>query len=62
MTSYPAKPYVVPDDDWFNNNSSNFKKKFKAKGKKKTYQLFMNFFIGNQISKMVDLKIIYKQT
>ena len=26
MTSYPAKPYVVPYDDWFNNNSINFKK------------------------------------
>ena len=26
MTSYPAKPYVVPNDDWFNNNSINFKK------------------------------------
>ena len=22
MSSYPAKPYVVPHDDWFNNSSS----------------------------------------
>ena len=27
MPSYPAKPYVVPHDDWFNNNSSNFENK-----------------------------------
>ena len=31
MPSYPAKPYVVPHDDWFNNNSSNFENKPKAK-------------------------------
>jgi len=24
MPSYPAKPYVVPHDDWFNNIPSNF--------------------------------------
>ena len=32
MPSYPAKPYVVPNDDWFNDKSSNFPKKSKAKG------------------------------
>ena len=31
MPSYPAKPYVVPHDDWFNNKSSNFENKPKAK-------------------------------
>ena len=31
MPSYPAKPYVVPHDDWFNNNSSNFENKPKVK-------------------------------
>ena len=31
MSSYPAKPYVVPHDDWFKNNSSNLKNKSKAK-------------------------------
>ena len=31
MPSYPAKPYVVPTDDWFNNNSSNYEKEAKAK-------------------------------
>ena len=31
MPSYPAKPYIVPHDDWFNNNSSNFEYKQKKK-------------------------------
>ena len=31
MPSYPAKPYVVPHDDWFNNNSSNFENEPKVK-------------------------------
>ena len=31
MPSYPAKPYEVPYDDWFNNNSSNFENDSKAK-------------------------------
>tara|TARA_Y100001933_G_scaffold44695_1_gene42525 strand:+ start:2907 stop:3017 length:111 start_codon:yes stop_codon:yes gene_type:complete len=36
MPSYPAKPYIVPYDDWFNKNTSNFKKKSKAKGIKRS--------------------------
>ena len=35
MPSYPAKPYEVPLDDWFDNNSINLENKFKAKGIKK---------------------------
>ena len=31
MPSYPAKPYIVPHDDWFNNNSSNFENEPKVK-------------------------------
>jgi len=31
MPSYPAKPYEVPLDDWFDNNSINLENKFKAK-------------------------------
>ena len=31
MPSYPAKPYVVPHDDWFKNNSSNFENEPKVK-------------------------------
>ena len=31
MPSYPAKPYEVPLDDWFNNNSSDFENKSTAK-------------------------------
>ena len=34
MPSYPAKPYVVPHDDWFNNNSSNFENNSENKGRK----------------------------
>ena len=30
MPSYPAKPYVVPHDDWFN-NKSNFESESKSK-------------------------------
>tara|TARA_Y100000589_G_C27112509_1_gene612836 strand:+ start:761 stop:1192 length:432 start_codon:yes stop_codon:yes gene_type:complete len=31
MPSYPAKPYIVPHDDWFNNKSSDSENKSKAK-------------------------------
>ena len=31
MPSYPAKPYVLPHDDWFSDNSSNCSKKSKDK-------------------------------
>ena len=31
MPSYPAKPYVVPHDEWFNINSSHSENKPKAK-------------------------------
>ena len=34
MPSYPAKPYVVPHDDWFNNNSTNLENKSTIKGQK----------------------------
>ncbi len=44
MPSYPAKPYVVPHDDWFNNNSSNFENKPKAKGIKKSKTSIHEFF------------------
>tara|TARA_B100000925_G_C21820383_1_gene392619 strand:- start:47 stop:487 length:441 start_codon:yes stop_codon:yes gene_type:complete len=32
MPSYPAKPYVVPHDDWFTNKSKDFKNKSTTKG------------------------------
>tara|TARA_B100000963_G_scaffold10660_1_gene8291 strand:- start:175 stop:615 length:441 start_codon:yes stop_codon:yes gene_type:complete len=44
MPSYPAKPYVVPHDDWFNNNSSNFKSKPKAKGIKRKTSIHEFFY------------------
>ena len=34
MPSYPAKPYVVPYDSWFDNNSSNYKSNSKTNGSK----------------------------
>jgi len=34
MPSYPAKPYVVPLDDWFNNNQITKENESKAKGTK----------------------------
>ena len=44
MPSYPAKPYVVPHDDWFNNNSSNFENKPKAKGIKSNTSIHEFFY------------------
>ena len=32
MPSYPAKPFEIPHDDWFNNNSSNLENKSETKG------------------------------
>ena len=34
MTSYPAKPFVIPHDDWFNNNSNNLENNSETKGRK----------------------------
>ena len=44
MTSYPAKPYIVPHDDWFNNNSSNFESEPKAKGIKSKTSIHEFFY------------------
>ena len=44
MPSYPAKPYVVPHDDWFNNNSSNFENEPKAKGIKSKTSIHEFFY------------------
>ena len=43
MRSYPAKPYVVPKDDWFNNNDCYFEKRSKPKGIK-TISTIHEFF------------------
>ena len=32
MPFYPAKPFEIPHDDWFNNNSSNLENKSETKG------------------------------
>tara|TARA_Y100000589_G_scaffold203980_1_gene192454 strand:+ start:43 stop:477 length:435 start_codon:yes stop_codon:yes gene_type:complete len=34
MPSYPAKPFVIPHDDWFNNNSSNSENNSETKERK----------------------------
>ena len=44
MPSYPAKPYVVPHDDWFNNNSSDLENKPKAKEIKSKTSLHEFFY------------------
>ena len=44
MTSYPAKPYVVPHDDWFNNSSSNFEKESKTKEIKNIHTIHEFFY------------------
>ena len=49
MPSYPAKPYVVPHDDWFNNNSSYFENKPKAKGIKSKTSIHEYFYRQSQL-------------
>ena len=44
MPSYPAKPYVVPHDDWFNNNTSNYVNAPKAKGIKSKTSIHEFFY------------------
>ena len=44
MPSYPAKPYVVPHDDWFDNISSNFENKSKTKEAKNIYTIHEFFY------------------
>tara|TARA_Y100000589_G_scaffold110489_1_gene105001 strand:- start:25 stop:468 length:444 start_codon:yes stop_codon:yes gene_type:complete len=44
MPSYPAKPYVVPQDEWFNDNSINFKNKSTSKGTKKISTIHEFFY------------------
>ena len=49
MPSYPAKPYVVPHDDWFNNNSSNLENKSKSKGNKNITPIHEFFYRQSQV-------------
>ena len=44
MSSYPAKPYVVPHDDWFNNNSSSLENKSIIKETKQTSTIHDFFY------------------
>ena len=49
MPSYPAKPYVVPQDDWFNNNSRNFENKSRTNGTKNISSIHEFFYIQSDI-------------
>ena len=44
MPSYPAKPYVVPHDDWFNNKSNKFENKPTVKGIKSKTSIHEFFY------------------
>ncbi len=48
MPSYPAKPYVVPHDDWFDNNKSNYENKPTTKETKKISTIH-EFFTNNRM-------------
>ena len=49
MPYYPAKPYEIPYDEWFNNNSSNFENKPKAKGIKSKTSIHEFFYKQSHI-------------
>ena len=51
MPSYPAKPFEIPHDDWFNNNSSNLENKSETKGTKNITTIHEFFY------RQSDLKI-----
>ena len=51
MPSYPAKPYVVPYDDWFNNNKSNYENNPTTKETKKISTIHEFFY------KQSDVKV-----
>ena len=44
MPSYPAKPYVVPHDDWFNNIPNNFENEPEAKEIKSKTSIYEFFY------------------
>ena len=44
MPSYPAKPYVVPHDDWFNNNTTGYKHNSKTKETKNISTIHKFFY------------------
>ena len=51
MPSYPAKPYEVPHDDWFNNKQSNYESKPTTKETKKISTIHEFFY------KQSDVKV-----
>ena len=51
MPSYPAKPYEVPHDDWFNNKQTNYESKPTTKETKKISTIHEFFY------KQSDVKV-----
>ena len=49
MPSYPAKPYIIPHDDWFNNNSVNLENKSSTKKTKNTSTVHEYFYRQSNI-------------
>ena len=49
MPSYPAKPYVVPQDDWFNNNSRDFENKSTTNETKNISSIHEFFYMQSYI-------------
>ena len=59
VLSYFAKPNFIVYDEWFDNDFKKTKLEFKNK-KTQRVQKYMNFFMSNQITKLVRLKITCK--
>ena len=49
MPSYPAKPFEIPHDDWFNNISSNFENKSETKGTKNITTIHEFFYRQSEV-------------
>ena len=49
MPSYPAKPYVVPHDDWFNNNSNNFENNSRTNDSKNITTIHEFFYSQSEV-------------
>ena len=49
MPSYPAKPFEIPHDDWFNNISNNFENKSETKGTKNITTMHEFFYRQSEV-------------
>ena len=50
MPSYPAKPYEVPIDDWFDNNSTNLKNESEARSTKNITTIHEFFYRQSNVN------------